>query len=226
MKSESTKYFKFLNFVREDIREEFDTLGVPKKVLRVCDFGCGNGITTFGLALETEKSECLGIDLFDNEAVHNPSKLVQYIEYIEESCKHTPTSKSPFPVDLCKLISEKQAPLFRKGNIVLNQNMPQNIDLGYCKKVLNNFWGKEYPDTPTGEEGLLKGLRNIHQSIRQNGWLCVIEYDKAYKLQGYFERSNFQVIKWAQIKRREIRSKGRTPVISTLTMYLCQRVTS
>jgi hypothetical protein len=224
MKSETTKYFKHLNFIREDIREELDTLCVPKDIHKICDFGCGNGITTFGLALETERSECIGIDLFDQESTPNPKRFDKFIAFVAESCKNTQLSKNVIPVDLCKLISEKRAPHFKQGNIVLNQNLPQNIDLGYCKKVLINIQGKEYSGIPTGEDALISGLRNIHQSIRANGLLCVIEYDKEYKLQPYFERCKFKVIKRAQIERREIRSKGRTKVISTFTLYLCQKV--
>jgi len=68
MNSEANKYFKYLDIVREDIREELDLLGVHQKATRICDFGCGNGITTFGLALEVDESVCIGLDLFTKEA--------------------------------------------------------------------------------------------------------------------------------------------------------------
>jgi hypothetical protein len=44
MYSEAKKYFKYLDLVREDIKEEFELLWVPKKELRICDFGCGDWV--------------------------------------------------------------------------------------------------------------------------------------------------------------------------------------
>ena len=63
MVAEVKKIFQYLELVREDIREEFDHLGITKSAQKVCDFGCGSGIKTFGLALEIENFDCIGIDL-------------------------------------------------------------------------------------------------------------------------------------------------------------------
>lgn len=221
MYTEAKKYFRYLNLVREDIREEFDLLGVPNTVSRICDFGCGTGITTFGLALELEESECIGIDLFDNET--SPEILNQYIEIVKNKCRDTKFPAGLFSPDLYKLISEKRSPQFNRGNIVLNQNLPQNIDLAYCKKVLINITDKKYEQTPSGEKGLLTGLKHIIRSIQTDGLMCMIEYDSEFKLERTLEMCNLFIMKRAQIKRREIRSRGRTNAISTFTLYLCRK---
>lgn len=218
MYSETKKYFRYLNLVREDIREEFDLLGIPDTVSRICDFGCGNGITTFSLALEVEGSKCIGIDLFENKA--SPEKLNQYIEIVKTKCENMQSPKASFSTDLCKLILENRSPQFNRGNIVLNQNLPGNIHLAYCKKVLINILDKKYENIPSGEKGLLDGLKHINRSIKSDGWLCVIEYDREFKLESYLEMSGLRILKRAQIERREIRSRGRTNAISTFTLYL------
>ena len=64
MGSDANTYFKHLDLVREDIREELDCLHLQPTGLRICDYGCGSGITTFGLALEVDEAVCIGIDLF------------------------------------------------------------------------------------------------------------------------------------------------------------------
>lgn len=84
--------------------------------------------------------------------------------------------------------------------------------------------GKDYPDSPSGTEALSIGLRNIANCLRSNGLLCVVEFDHEYELESYLVESGYRVLTRDQIQSREIRSRGRTDVVSTLTMYLCQKV--
>jgi hypothetical protein len=208
--------------VREDIREEFGQLDISPKGLRVCDFACGSGIFTFSLALEIAEAECIGVDLFSEEL--SPKKLRQYIGVVRGQCQSPKTTRNLFPVDLCRLVLEEREPQFIKGDIIGNQNLPGNIDLAYCKKILFNLMGEDSKDRLSGEERLLVGLKNITNSIRPSGLICVIEYDKDFRLTRHFEKSELRILRRKQIKRREIRSRGRTNSISTFALYLCQRV--
>jgi len=222
MNSEAKRYFKYLHLVREDIREEFEQLGIHQKVLRVCDFGCGSGISTFGLALEIAGAECIGIDLFGEELT--PKKLRQYVGAVRSQCQNPQFPENLFPADLCRLVAEKRSPQFIEGNIVGNQNLPRNIDLAYCKKLLVNLKGKQAKDRLSGEDRLLIGLKHITHSIRPSGLMCVIEYDTDFRLAKYLEKSDLRILRRTHIKRREIRSRGRTNAISTFALYLCQRI--
>jgi SAM-dependent methyltransferase len=213
MMDEVGKYFKHLALVREDIREELDKLGIRQSGIRICDFGCGTGLTTFGLAIEVERSICLGLDLFNEEIGVTPKSILNLVNR---------TSKKYYP-EIFELIQNNRLPTFIEGNIVNNQNMPNRIDLAYCRKVLMNIHGKAYRGTQSGESGLLKGLRNIAESITSEGFLCDVEYDDAHILEKFFLEAGFTILRRAQIKRREVRSKGRTEALSTLTLYLCQK---
>ena len=82
--------------VREDISEEFDLLGVSQEAKRICDFGCGNGIITFGLALESEGSECIGVDLFYREVGIDPQGIKKHIEIEKSACRETGTQRDRF----------------------------------------------------------------------------------------------------------------------------------
>ena len=115
MYSEANRYFRYLDLVREDIREELDLLGLHQQRLKICDFGCGNGITTFGLALEVSESICTGIDLFDSEPT--PNTLAHYIEILENASHSTQPPKSSFPGGIYELIKRKRLPQFIQGSI-------------------------------------------------------------------------------------------------------------
>jgi SAM-dependent methyltransferase len=223
MYSDAKKYFKYLDLVREDIREEFELLEIQAAGKRICDFGCGSGITTFGLALEADDSECIGIDLFCEGTDTSPAVLNQYVEVVEHECQYKQSLESKFPDSLCKLIRKKRAPRFIQGDIVLDKNLPQEIDLAYIKKVLINIRDKKYGDAPSGKEALLRGLRHMPQGIKLGGWMIVVEYDKNFELENYFEKCDLKIMNRAQIKRREIRSKGRTNAISIFTQYLVRK---
>ena len=68
------------------------------------------------------------------------------------------------------------------------------------------------------------GLGHITRCVRPGGTICVIEYDKDFGLAKHLEKSDLNILRRARIKRREIRSRGRTNVISRFGLYLCQRV--
>jgi SAM-dependent methyltransferase len=219
MSIEARNYFKYLNLVREDIREEFDSLGISPRFSRIGDFGCGNGITTFGLAIETQASKCIGIDLFSKEVKITPKKIEQLIQTLSIECKE----RSKYDQELCELIKTDRVPKFQQGNIVTNINLPQEMDLAYCKKVLVNLFFKEYEGIQSGEQGLINGLRNIFESLCSGGRLCVIEYYNDFILEKYLEKSGFLIERREQIEHREVRSKGRTKTLSPITLYLCRK---
>jgi SAM-dependent methyltransferase len=222
MDSEARKYFKYLHLVREDIREEFERLEIRPEASRVCDFGCGSGIFTFGLALEMPGAACIGLDLFGGEVT--PEVLGGYIGAVRDQCQGSESPKGRFPAELCRLVLEARSPRFVRGDIVGNENLPANVDLAYCKKLLVNLMGKDSGDGFSGEEGLRTGLEHIRRCIQPGGLLCVIEYDRDFGLAERFETAGLVILRRARIERREIRSRGRTNVTSTFALYLCQRV--
>lgn len=210
---EARKYFKHLDLVREDLREELDQLGIHPAGLRICDYGCGSGLTTFGLAIEVKGSQCFGVDLFGEVIGIDPQK-------IKKLCRFANPKEQP---EIVELVKTDRLPKFMPGNILQNENLPQAIELAYCKKVLVNLYGKSYAGTETGESGLLKGLRNIVERMCPQGILCAVEYDEEDWLARYFKDCGLEIERRAHINRREIRSRGRTDVTSRLTLYLCRK---
>ena len=222
MNSEVKKYFRHLDLVREDMREELALIDLPEKALTICDYGCGNGLTTYSLGLEVPGSKCIGVDRFDGESFPTLSTMMQYLEIIKSHCKdHTPTGKS-FSDDLCRLIGEKRNPQFRRGDIVSGQNLPQGVDLAYCKRLLINIFHGKHGNELHGEDGLRAAINHIVNSLRPGGLVCVIEFE-GFGLEEYFLREKLRILNRTLIKRNDIRSRGRTTVTSHYDFYLCQK---
>ncbi len=226
MDSEARKYFKYLHLVREDIREEFERLDIRPEASRVCDFGCGSGIFTFGLALEIPGAECIGLDLYREEVT--PKVLGEYTSVVRMQCQGAKRPGKLFPEDLCRLVLEERSPRFVRGDVVGNAGfstgLPADVDLAYCKKLLVNLMGEDSGDGLSGEERLHIGLERIAHSLRPGGLACVVEYGKDFGLAKHLENSDLRILRRTQIERKEIRSRGRTNVTSTFALYLCQRV--
>jgi hypothetical protein len=222
MNSDVKKHFKYLELVREDIRDELELLDLSVNALRICDFGCGNGLTTYSLALEVERSECIGVDKFDGESSPTLNAMLQYTLSVKSHCEDQKLPRETFPGDLCRLIHEQRAPQFRKGDIVLGQNLPHNVDVAYCKRILVNIFHGKHGNIPLGEEGLIMAINHISSSVRPEGLVCVIEYE-GFVLEKYVVGSNLHIIDRKSIERRDIRSRGRTTVTSKYALYLCQK---
>jgi hypothetical protein len=216
-------YFRHLDLIREDIREEFELLDIDFKGKRICDFGCGIGLLTFGLALETTGTRCIGVDLFENDTGFDLQVINKHVDILKTACGENPVTWRKFPEAICELIEDARIPQFLKGNIVLGINLPGSIDRGYCKKLLTNLIGKEYQGMPTGEAALQSGLRNISRCLSSTGFLCAVEYNKDFSLAHHLKQSGFKVIKQVRLLRNEIRSHGRTNVQSTMALYLCSK---
>ncbi len=221
-RTETRKYFKFLRLIHEDIREELDLLRFTEQPARICDFGCGNGLTTYGLALELEASECIGVDRFDGIDAPELEPLLQFQETLAQHCQGEFGPKRPFSRELCSLVHEQRLPHFQRGDFLLGENLPAGADLAYCKRVLVNVFGGKRAGDPSSEEGLRLAIDRIAASIRPQGHLIAVEFE-AFDPVKAFAGSGLRILKQARLQRRDVRSRGRTHVLSRYGLFLCQK---
>ena len=212
-------YFKHLDL----IQEELDLIGLSENGLKICDYGCGSGITTYGLALQIEDSECFGIDKFDGESTPTLNIMVQFTESIKSGCEERSLSIKIIPDELCNLIRKKRSPVFLRGDIVLGKNIPRDLDLAYIKRVLINIYNGKHGNIHSGKKGLELAIKHIAGSVRPGGLVCAIEFD-GLMLDEYFLEAGLSIVNSVPFKRKDIRSRGRTTVISQYVVYLCQKL--
>lgn len=161
-----------IKFEQEELRE--DLTGLPIwEFKKVGDFGCGWGYITWSLAQKIPASICLGIDKFDPE---NP-----------------PTFDSRFSLENIQnwyaQIDAEKFPRFIQGDIVADENLHQDFDLIYCKRVMYNIFG----DGKVKE--LSQAINHISQALKPNGWFCLIEINEPYfrtVLEEILTQANFE----------------------------------
>jgi hypothetical protein len=216
------KYFKHTTLVREDIRDLISKFGLNFDNLKICDFGCGSGITTFGLALEFDKSICIGLDKFPEDSPYSHDEILKIENQIINNCSNNALRlKEPTNHELCKLINDNRFPTFIKGDIVTGNNLQKGIDLAFCQRIFINIQKGKHGNE-VGQETLARSIKKIVNCLSPEGYLLSIEFAN-FDLNRYFEECGLEMIKSLDFTRNDIRSKGRTTVLSHYNAILCKK---
>jgi hypothetical protein len=222
MNAETKKYFKYLDFVREDVREVLDLIGLEGDIQKVVDFGCGRGLETYGFALEIEGAECLGIDRFDGEIAPRHETILGYADEVKQVCEEGVGGWDQVPSGLYRLVRENRLPAFRQGDVVLGEKLPRGYDLAYCNKLLVNILKGTPRQHIPREDGLLAATRHMAGSVRGGGLVCAVEFD-GLALDEYFYKANLSLVDRHKFERRDVRSRGRTDVVSRYVLYVYEK---
>jgi hypothetical protein len=223
MNADTRKYFKYLDLVREDVREVLDLIGLEGDIKKVVDYGCGKGLETYGFSMELDGSECLGVDRFDGEITPRLETILGHAEEIRRYCDERVSGRYQVSPGLCRLVRDNRLPAFRQGDVVLGEKLPRGYDLAYCNKLLVNILKGTPEQQLPGEEGMLAAIKHMAGSVRRGGLVCAVEFD-GLALDAYFRQTNLKLVDRHQFKRREVRSRGRTNVVSRYVLYVCEKV--
>lgn len=134
------KWFRHLALARADVRDELQWLGEPVGE-RVGDFGCGNGLHTFALAGELPTARCIGVDKHIGEAASVASALAVSVGGVGDGA-------------LACLVESRRMPGLRRGDVVTGANLPWQLDLVYCKRLLLNIQGGAHDNRLAGRDGV------------------------------------------------------------------------
>ena len=148
-------------------------MGLPlsKPDCKLGDFGCGDGYVTLSLMLHLNAKECFGVDK------NNDWKLPT----IEEAKLEFNTGQNVPVGDLSEevrqLLNEERWPTFQQDDVLKPHDLPKNLDLAYCKRLLTNIREGAYNNSLNEDDRLSRAINNIVDCIKQRGLFCLVEMD-------------------------------------------------
>lgn len=212
---------KFIDFNRlqlelEDIQEELRCLPVPTPNCRIGDFGCGSGYSTLSLMLHLHAIDCRGVD--KNNFWDLPT-----IEEARQQFNNGQDAPAGSSIEKAKqLLAEERWPRFQLGDVLDAENLPKNLDLGYCKLLLRNIHNEAYGNPPKAEDGLFRAINKIVNCIRQGGFFCLVETDiltMDLNLKSILTRSDLKFLRVCQLERGTIEPEGRKSRVDSVWVF-------
>jgi hypothetical protein len=163
-----------------DVQDDISTIYINDSEFTIADFGCDNGISTCSLALLFQQ-QVIGIDSNAN-AVAEAMAFIQCFLDTQNFQENFSYAENVFIERVNKIRNLKYIPMFTCGNVVSGENLPQNIKLAYCKRILNPIHEGDDNNSISGMEGVYFALKNITKCVFDDGWIVIIE-KKAFDYQ-------------------------------------------
>lgn len=162
------KYFTKLESTKKQIYEDVESVNKNTPIEKVCDFGCGSGFTTFSLMSVLNASRAIGVDI-DNKVIFRAKTwrewIIKYIKLNAQSVQN----KEELIEEAYHVLDIQCFPEFRTGDVITGKNLPDSLDLSYCRKLLVNIYGDN------GGKGIELAIENIVGSVKPGGWIIAVE---------------------------------------------------
>ncbi len=167
----------FLAEIKEQkkrIQEDLKAITLSSSDIRVCDFGCGCGYSTYCLASILNASQLIGIDS-DPVVIHKANNWFKAVKLHKQL-----SVKEEIPDDILtqeanQILGIVKHPEFLVGNVVLGKDLPSDIDLAYCRRLLVNIGVGNYENNVSSINGCKLAIRNIVKTIKPGGLFVVVE---------------------------------------------------
>lgn len=196
--------FERLALELEDIQQDLEGLPSIRSECRIGDFACGSGYATLCLMLEYHAMDCFGIDM--SKSWQLPSRMQMQDDFDTVNDNDAPTNGISKKVK--QLLDEGSWPTFRQADILDVHNLPSDLDLIYCKRLLHSIYMEEYDNSPNGEEGVIVALNNMVGCLKPNGLLCLVE-KAGINFAPYLERAKLTSLHTRSFRRPEIKGHQR-----------------
>jgi hypothetical protein len=196
--------FERLALELEDIQQDLEGLPSIKPDCRIGDFACGSGYSTLGLMLEYHAIDCFGIDMSKSWQLPSMMQLRDDFNTVNDS--DAPTNDISKKVK--QLLDGGCWPTFRQADILDIHNLPSDLDLIYCKRLLHSIYMEEYDNSPNGEEGVKVAINNMVSCLSPNGLLCLVE-KPGINFTAYLEQANLTFLRIHGFRRLEIKGNQR-----------------
>lgn len=179
------KYFTKLESTKKQIYDDVESVNQNTTIEKVCDFGCGSGFTTFSLMSALNASRAIGVDI-DNEVIFRAKTrrewIIKYVKLNAQSVQN----KEELIEEAYHVLDIQCLPEFRVGDVVEGKNLPDSIDLAYCRRLLTNIYNNG------GDKLTELAIKNIARTIRPGGLFIAVE---ELDLSPFFDQSNLQRVR-------------------------------
>lgn len=206
----------------EDVQEDLKGIPLNTPDIRVGDFGCGQGYTTLSLMLVLHAAECFGIDKFSGQML---SPSLQEVQRRFDEIKSTVLSSlddssiDSLSKEILILLNNNRWPLFRQNDILKGSDLPNDLDLVYCKRLLGPIYDGEDGNPIRGDAAVKLAIDNIAGSIRNGGLFCLVERSaKDFSL--YLEQAHLAYLRICHIRYGDIGLQGRLTSSSGICHYV------
>jgi SAM-dependent methyltransferase len=147
-----------LNHELENIQEELKGLLAITPNCKIADFGCGSGYASMCMMLELHAADCIGVDNVNNWQ-WNIDEVRPYLNSI------TDAHADDLSNQLKQMLGEGRWPTFQQDDVLKSKELPNNLDLAYCKLLLVNIKA----------DRINQVINNIVECIKQDGLVCLVE---------------------------------------------------
>lgn len=183
--------FRELSEMEKDISEDLATIPDKQPYQRICDFGCGDGLSTLNLTSSLITEKVYGIDKYEQNINHAKLWGRALEKFIELS-----TINSDIDISL-RNQATKTLTLYKniefKIKDVTKDALPFNLDIAYCNLLLVNIYNGSYENQASGISGVEAAIENISNSLVEGGYFVAIEqYGQDLNFNHLFEKIGLQ----------------------------------
>lgn len=184
-------FFRNLSEVEKDISEDLATLPNNQPYQRICDFGCGDGLSVLNLTSLLRARKAYGIDKYEQNIYQSNlwSRALEKFLELSESGSDTDISLQTQATKVLALYKNIE---FKVGDVVEGK-LPLNLDIAYCNLLLVNIYNGSYENQASGISGVETVIDNISNSLVGGGYFIAIEqYGQGLNFSHLFEKAGLQ----------------------------------
>jgi hypothetical protein len=188
---------------KEQLQNDLADIELPLPTGKICDFGCELGFTTYCLASILNATESVGADI-DVSAINQAKKWFKAINLYIQFTSEKPLSDDIVYEKSNLLLGILKPPEFAICDVVSEENLPSDISLAYCRKLLVNIACGNYSDNIFDIDKVRLTIKNIAKKIVHGGWLIVVEETKGGNFSHLLEEQGLRRINVAQFSLNKI----------------------
>ncbi|TET12796.1 MAG: methyltransferase domain-containing protein [Dehalococcoidia bacterium] len=205
----------------EDVAQDLASSGLATPILRVADCGCGNGFSTLSLLTVLSAKQVLGIDQ-NSDAIRLAKATLECLRSSARSIAPE-THKCKAVAGFFAALSRDPVISFHVGDILTGEDLPNDQDLVYCRKVLAPIHEGEFNNPIDGPNAVQVALEILSRTIKPTGHLLLVE-KKARDFRPFLEKASLNIVRTAYYERGDIGTKGRIVLYKTrYVAYLCAK---